>query len=98
MTSPEVEAGFTDLICYLIASARGLIAEPKLYGPMRLVDAAGRLIDLADHCGMHDARLEEIAKRIDEGNLAARREGEDGYVRFLDELVDLLATWVAGKG
>jgi hypothetical protein len=98
MTTPEVEAGFTDLICYMIASARGLISEPKLYGPSRLVESTRRLIHLAEDCGMHDAHLEAVARRIEEDRLKSLLEGEEGLVRFLDELVDLLATWVAETG
>ncbi|MGC8718321.1 MAG: DUF6092 family protein, partial [bacterium] len=32
------------LLSFLITSARGCVDEPALYGPLRLVDAAARLI------------------------------------------------------
>jgi hypothetical protein len=95
MSSPAVKAEFIGLICYLVSSARGLVGEPKLYGPSRLVEATRRLIHLADECGMHHATLEEVARQIEENRLAALTEGEDAFVRFLDNLVDLLATWLA---
>ncbi|MFC2029687.1 DUF6092 family protein [Chloroflexota bacterium] len=94
MSSPAVEAEFTALICYLICSARGLVGEPKLYGPSRLVEAARRLIHLADACGIHHATLEEVAQQIEENRLAALAEGEEALVRLLDTLVDLLAVWL----
>ena len=98
MNSPAVEAEFIGLICYLITSARGLVKEPKIYGPSRLVEAARRLIHLADECGIRHACLAEVAQHIEEGRLEALQEGEEAFVRFLDKLVDLLATWLADTG
>ncbi|MGC8974654.1 MAG: DUF6092 family protein [Thermoprotei archaeon] len=34
------------LLAFLITSARGRVDEPHLYGPLRLVDAASKLIDI----------------------------------------------------
>lgn len=39
------------LLAFLITSARGCVDEPVLYGPLRLVDAAARLIDIMEKEG-----------------------------------------------
>lgn len=33
-----------ELVAFLVTSARLCVDEPKLYGPLRLVDAASRLL------------------------------------------------------
>lgn len=46
MSNSELFRGLFDLIGYMLTSARGLVDEPGLYGPFRLIDGASRLCDL----------------------------------------------------
>ena len=94
MNSDELEAGVIGLICFLAVSARGLVDEPKIYGPLRLMEATQKLSDLAKKCGVRHALLTEVAKRIEGYPLDALPEGEEEFIRFMDDLVALLATWV----
>lgn len=94
MNSAWVESGVIRLICFMIVSARALVNEPKIYGPMRLVEATQRFICLVEHYGAHDELLAEVAKRIEEYPLDVLPEGEEEFIAFMDDLVALLATWV----
>ena len=95
MNSAQLESGVISLICSLIVSARGLVDEPKIYGPLRLMEATQRVVNLAEDCGIRNELLTEVAKRIEEYNLDYfLAESEEGFIRFMDDLVVLLATWV----
>jgi hypothetical protein len=94
VNSDKLESQFISLICFLISSARGLVDEPKIYGPSRLVEAARHMINLAEDCGIHHEPLTELARRIEQDRTGALMEGEETFVQFLDELVELLATWL----
>lgn len=59
-----------NLIAYMIASARGLYDEPPDYGSFRLLDAAGRLLEILDTSGGLDPFLKQLKEEID-----AEREG-----------------------
>lgn len=82
-------------LCYLASGAAGLVAEPHLYGPFRLVDAAERLIGIMRELDMSDPFLDDVAAFI-----AAEKESvmtdETRFVAFLDELVARLAGRLAG--
>jgi len=94
VSSIHMESGVIRLMCFLAVSARGLVDEPKVYGPLRLMEATQKLIGLAEECGMRHELLTEMARRIEGYPLDALPEGEEGFVEFMDDLVVLLATWV----
>ena len=94
MNSDQMTSGVISLTCFLAVSARGLMDEPKIYGPMRLMEATHKLIDQAEDCGIHHELLAEVAKRIEEYPLDDLPKGEEEFIRFMDDLVALLATWV----
>lgn len=81
---------FFRYLCYLASSAVGLVDEPKLYGPLRLVDAAERLIGIMEELGLGDPFLGNL--RL---HLAREKEkvmtDEEGFLAFLQELVDKLS-------
>jgi len=54
-----------DLLGFLLTSAHGLFDEPKSYGPLRLVDAAGRLLEISADAGLNDDFLNSIRNTID---------------------------------
>lgn len=74
------------LFCYLIASARGCIEEPKIYGPFRLIDSVERLITLLEDQGLADDFLKREKTKIGEKKYLLM-EDEKGFTKFLDELV-----------
>jgi hypothetical protein len=88
----QTEAFRTDileLLSYMITSARGLVDEPRRYGPFRLVEAAGRLVALLERAGIEDEFLHQLAAMI-YGRDPTMGSGEDEWVGFLDDLVLML--------
>jgi len=53
VSRPPLHQGLFRLLGYMLASARGLVDEPQLYGPFRLLDGASRLCGLL--AASHDA-------------------------------------------
>ena len=82
----ELEQEFFELICYMITSARNLIEENKLYGPLRLVDAVSRLVDVLEKLDLKSPRLEMIQGRIEDGEDTVM-ESEEKFTAFLENLV-----------
>lgn len=74
------------LFCYIVTSARGCIDEPKLYGPFRLIDSVERIIALLDNEGLADAFLKKARAKIEENKYLVMQD-EEGFIKFLDELV-----------
>jgi hypothetical protein len=90
----QAESSIVDLLCFLTVSARELVNEPKIYGPMRLIEATQQLTRLAADCGIRNQLLEEVSQRIEAFPLDALPEGEEEFNGFMDDLIVLLATWV----
>lgn len=97
MNSAKVESRIISLVCYMITSARGLVDEPKIYGPSRLLEAARRLIDLAADCGIRHDPLLKVAREIEEHRLEILRKDKEEFISFMDALAAILATWVEGS-
>jgi hypothetical protein len=76
------------LVGFLLTSAHGLVDEPKSYGPTRLLDAAGRVLEMMDQQGMLDDSLREIRAEIDR-ELSASMDQE----RLLAKLDELALRW-----
>lgn len=94
MNREKLELELTGLLCFLAVGARELMNEPKIYGPMRLIEAAQRLAELAEASEVDHALLAEVSRQIDAFPLDALPEGEEEFVRFMDDLILLLATRV----
>lgn len=75
-----------DLICYSIVSARNLLQEPKIYGPLRAIEIACRLIDFIPLELQKDSPLLMLREHI-EAAKSSVVEGEDSFQRHLDFLV-----------
>jgi len=82
----ELEQEFFELICYMVTSARNLIQENKLYGPLRLVDAVSRLVDVLEKLDLKSPRLEVIQGQIKDGEDTVM-ESEEKFTAFLENLV-----------
>ena len=78
------------LLAFLITSARGCVDEPPLYGPLRLVDAAARLIDIMEKEGKATPEIVELQKLIEEKKDLVMYDEEE-FIKFLDELSKELA-------
>ncbi len=94
MNREQVESGMIDLLCFLAVSARELLNEPKIYGPMRLMEASQRLTELADASGIHHELLDEVSQRLETFPLDSLPEAEEEFIGCMDDLVLLLATWM----
>jgi len=81
---------FFDLFCYVSSSARGLVEEPKLYGPLRLLETMERIIEELEKEDRSNEFYKEIKDKIEE-NKYTLMEDEEKFVGFLDELVKMLA-------
>jgi len=83
------------LVGFLLTSARGLVDEPKDYGPARLLDAAGRLLTVMAGQGMLDTSLSEIRDEIDD-ELSASMD-QERLVARLDVLALRWAELIADR-
>jgi hypothetical protein len=86
LSAAELQAGVLEILCYLLASARGVIYEPRLYAPYRLADGARRLILLMDQAGIARPDWREIAGEI-ERNVMPAISDEERCKEILDGLV-----------
>jgi len=73
------------LLAFLITSARGCVDEPVLYGPLRLVDAASRLIGIMEDEGKSNDEISKLKELIKEKKDLVMYDEEE-FIRFLDEL------------
>jgi hypothetical protein len=95
MNSDKLESEAISLVCFFAVSARELFNDPKFYGPMRLMEATQRLIEMVESSGVRHELLAEVSQKIDTFDLEALPEGEEEFVSSLDELIVLLASWVS---
>ena len=83
----KLEKELFELMCYMIISARNLDHEKKIYGPLRLVDATGILIDILEKNGIiHDEFFYQV-KTIIEANKDKVMTNTDLFIAFLDDLI-----------
>jgi hypothetical protein len=86
----ELQGALLELLTFLATSARGAVDEPKLYGPLRLIETAQRVINLMDRLNLSDDELNAIADRfIDEAMSISIDEAR--CVAFTDEMAVLFA-------
>lgn len=77
-------------LCFLVSSAAGLVDEPRLYGPFRLMDAAERVIDVMSELGLADSFLADLRDFIAREKDKVMTD-EPGFLAFLDQAVRRLA-------
>lgn len=73
------------LASFLLTSARGLYDEPADYGTFRLIDSAGRLLQIMESHGMSDEFLNRLKQNIDE-----EREGNMDQSNQRDHLDQMI--------
>lgn len=75
------------LATYLLTSARGCVDEPKLYGPLRLVEAISRFVALTESADFaKDEFLIQAKEKID-AHKHLVLESEEEFTKFLDDLL-----------
>jgi hypothetical protein len=84
VTTEDLRQELTLLVGFMLTSAHGLVSEPQSYGPARLLDAAGRVLDTMDEQGMLDDSLMEIKAEIDRERFGPM--DDEGFVTRLDAL------------
>jgi hypothetical protein len=84
VTTEDLRDELLLLVGFMLTSARGLVEEPKSYGPSRLLDAAGRVLDTMDEQSMLDQSLQEIKAQIDDERFGPM--DDEGFVARLDDL------------
>ena len=97
MSDKELTADIYDVIGYMLASAKELVVDPKLYGPFRLVDAVSRLITLLDSQGQADQFLLSLRDDIEEDKFCVMTD-EEQFKSFLNALVVKMAEATCNRG
>lgn len=83
-----------DLLGFIFTSARELVVDPKIYGPLRMVDTASRLIDLWQQDGLTDEFMLALKDTIDDKKFLCMSD-EAQFLSFLDELVTKMAKFTS---
>lgn len=93
---PETGQRLGQLLCYMAASARGLLDEPAAYGPFRLIDAVSRLIEILETEGPADEHLKSIRVLIEDSKYLVMSDMH-AFTKMLDQAVVELAAWLDGR-
>ena len=86
MAKDEIYRSLFELLGYMLTSARGLIDEPPLYGPFRLLDGASRLCGFLDDVAGYGDFYSSLKEKIDERKFLVMTDTEE-FVKLLDEAV-----------
>jgi len=70
----------------MLTSACNLVNETKSYGPLRLIDAASRLITILSENNIASPSLEKIQAQIEQGKYKVM-EDDSQFSAFLNDLV-----------
>jgi hypothetical protein len=89
--SDQLEEQLFELICYMVTSARNLVSETPLYGPLRLVESVSRLVDVVRGFGVDSPRFQLIQRQIERGKHSVM-ESEEKFTAFLENLVMALVS------
>ena len=85
MDKEDFKNNFSELLSFLIVSARNCVEEPKLYGPFRLIDGASKLIEILEGEGLADEFLLKLRKKIEDKKFSVMGS-KDEFTQFLDDL------------
>ena len=77
------------LVGFFLSSAQAIADEPHGYAVFRLLDAAGRLLDVMEGHGLLDESLLDIKEQVDRN-----RYGSGGDDELRSELNELVVRWV----
>lgn len=72
----------------LLTSARGCMDEPKVYGPLRLIEALSALTNIYDYDVLEkDEFLLNAKNEIDSKLVPAVMQSEEDFKKMLDDLI-----------
>ena len=84
---------YFELLVYMITSAAGLKGEPKIYGPLRMIEASERLCSLMLKEDPDNPDLKELREIIETGKQKTTSD-EEGFYQMLQDaaakLVDMV--------
>jgi hypothetical protein len=83
-TTDELRDELLLLVGFMLTSAHGLVDEPASYGPSRLLEGAGRVLDMMEEHGLLDDSLNEIKRAIDDERFGPMDERD--FAARLDQL------------
>ncbi len=87
MDNKVMEKELFDFMGYLLTSARGLVEEPQMYGPFRLIEGVSKLCEILLK---EETEFEEIYKllkdKIDERKFSLMTD-ENEFIALMDETV-----------
>ena len=87
MIDKELYRELMELMGFMITSARGLLDEPQMYGPFRLIDGASKLCAIMENRVEADNELlSRIKDKIDESKFHVMTD-LDSFTSMLDEVV-----------
>ncbi len=87
MGSSTMDRNIIDFIAYMLTSARGLIDEPAIYGPFRLLDGVSRLCEtMIEHHHDDEEFLRNLKGKIDEKKFSVMTDRET-FISMMDEVV-----------
>lgn len=72
------------------SSAKGLVDEPKLYGPLRLLESMERIIDVLESNDMSNEFYTKLKEEIKENKYTVMQDEEE-FVESIDNIVAMLA-------
>jgi hypothetical protein len=81
------------LLSFLITSARGCIDEPPIYGPLRLLDGASRVIDIMEKEGITHETILKIKNKIQMA-IDIIMTDENEFVKIVDDITKDLGDFI----
>ena len=78
-----------ELLVYMATSAAGLKGEPKVYGPLRLIESVQRLANLMLQDDPDNEHMKELVAIIESGKRKSMTD-EEGFYRMLNEATEKL--------
>lgn len=84
-----MERGELELLIYLITSAQGLPGEPRIYGSIRLTEAAYKLCRILLERDPENEKLKALAERLEQDKGKALSQ-EDDFWNMLQDVSGML--------
>jgi len=88
------EKDLLELVAFMLVSSRNLMTEPARYGPLRLIEATRRFIEVLERRGIATAFLREIEASASEMPSRLMRS-EQEFFSALDDLVETVSARLA---
>jgi len=87
MNENDINKKLFRLLGYMLTSARGLVDEPKMYGPFRLIEGASRLCSMLEEADSSNSDFySRIKEKIDREKFSVMTD-EQSFINMLDEVV-----------